>query len=1232
MVKRLFFVLMLMTIGLAGAWADEVSEKDAQALAKSFVNGYFGRKGGSGPNLQGQMEKLGFYVFNMTDKGGFVIVSNESETTPILGYSETGSIELDPDKMPENMRNWLQGYADEIAWLKQHKEVIKTESIKKAKIRSGDSKKAIDPLISTQWNQGKPYNNQTPYYGVSNNQYVYSKDYVAGYSHCATGCVATAMAQVMNYHKWPQAETSVIPSYKWHSIWLPGENTSLSAVTFEWDKMNDTYTGNEDDDDPSAFAVSTLMKYCGYSVKMNYGKESSSNTGKVVSALKNYFDYNTTTQIASRSYYSYDKWIDLIYFELAHRRPVVYGGQSSGGGHEFVCDGYIYENGTDFFHINWGWGGISDNYFVLSSLDPEAQGIGGSSSNDGFHYGQDAAIGIQKSTENGPMSDITPNEVNLKANSMTLSSNTVGAGASVIVTINVTNNSSFDYDGDIYIGTTGTLLEGDNFYIPANQTKDCALTFTPSGIGTYNLLFYWPNSQGSYVTDNVVRAQLTSVTPVDPTDFTVNYTNGLTAEVSWTNADGATAYDLDVNGTLIQNVTSPYTLANLGIGTKYKVKVRAKVDDVIHRWSGSYTFTTASTIDVNYALNDSYGDGWNGNTILVIDENGDVIETLTISSGSSNSGTLHLDGSYYQFVLHMESYISECSWTFTDKNGYVLFSEGTNSNHSDGDVLYTIGTLPYSKPTSLNVSNVTSNSVVVSWTGRSYATSFNLRYKPVQGLSYDFESAEPWVFDDFYPFETYDGDGLSTYVITGSTFENQGYTGSVIAFQNGIASSFTAHGGNAFGCFMDGKPNETTNSNNDWFITPEVTISEGDVFSFWARSANNTYGLERFKVGVYGSTNGTFASYLAGGEGDNAYVEAPTEWTKYSYDLSAYVGMTIKLAINCVSADAFALEIDDLFVGNPEDNIGWNSTIGNVTSPYVLSGLSPETTYEVQVQAVYPDRVSDWSSSFEFTTLSGITLDDTVDNTDVIDNENGHEVNVSLANRTLYKDGDWNTICLPFNLNDGDSSDDKNFSGTPLEGATVMELDVTNSYDGHKTGLTADGELYLNFTPVNSIVAGTPYIIKWSADAESPMITSPFFTDVTISSSLNDIVFEGGKFRGTYNSLTFEEENPNILFLGAGNKLYYPKPDTETNKYPTIGAQRAYFEIGEDNSPNPVSGIRSFVLNFGDDEQTTGIFDVRDKIESRGANAWYDLSGRKLSIKPSAKGVYIQGGKKVVIK
>ena len=265
-------------------------------------------------------------------------------------------------------------------------------------------------------------------------------------------------------------------------------------------------------------------------------------------------------------------------------------------------------------------------------------------------------------------------------------------------------------------------------------------------------------------------------------------------------------------------------------------------------------------------------------------------------------------------------------------------------------------------PTNVTASNITGTSATVTWTG--LGDSYNLRYRVFKSISYDFESAEPWVVDDFAPFTTYDGDELKTYSITGISFTNQQYTGSVIAFQNGISGNFTAHSGNAFGCFMAAMPSGGKTNNDDWFITPEVEITAGTVFSFWARSVNNSYGLERFKVGVYGNTKGTFASYLEGSA--TTYAEAPVEWTKYSYDLSAYAGQTIRLAINCVSADAFAFCIDDILIDIP--NNSWDGTKTNVTTPYVLKGLVPATTYEVQVQAETAGETSAWSSSVAFTT------------------------------------------------------------------------------------------------------------------------------------------------------------------------------------------------------------------------------------------------------------------------
>ena len=264
-------------------------------------------------------------------------------------------------------------------------------------------------------------------------------------------------------------------------------------------------------------------------------------------------------------------------------------------------------------------------------------------------------------------------------------------------------------------------------------------------------------------------------------------------------------------------------------------------------------------------------------------------------------------------------------------------------------------------------------------------------------------------------------------------------------------------------------------------------------------------------------------------------------------------------------------------------------------------------------------------------------LSDNGNNTAVIseaNNSNEHAY-VVLNNRTLYKDGKWNTICLPFGVSDIDQTDNKTFTGTPLEGATVMELDLADSYD-HPTGLASDGTLYLNFKTASEIKAGTPYIIKWASDTEHPTILSPVFNGVTIDNSADAIarktvIFDGGQFIGTYVGQRFGTENQSILFLGADNKLYYPQPDTSdpnNPKYPSIGAQRAYFQLSSGTQ------ARSFSLNFGEGDDATGIIsmeDVRGKMEDVNG-FWYSLDGRRLASKPIAKGVYIHNGKKVVIR
>ena len=509
---RIFMMLML-AMNCIVAWAEDITSAQALQQAQMFLKKHaavHGKLSSAGKTPQLTMKEInGLYVFNVADNGGFVVVSNDDRTVPILGFSDMGNLNF--EEMPSNMRAWLKGYADEIAWLKKHgMEKRNNGAVVKPQPRRVGSHPttAVEPLVKSTWNQDKPYNDLCP-------------EYYTGVK-CATGCVATAMAQVMNYHQWPKVPTDSIPAYTdGNSVYRP----ALPPVTFDWDNMRDNYVTTFNTEigtyvvqasDAEQLAVATLMKYCGWAVEMDYGLSSGSYTYYVDAALKAYFDYSATTQFVSRNFYTYAKWVDLMYNEVANQRPVVYGGTSSGGGHEFVCDGYKFENETDFFHINWGWGGECDDYFVLSALDPESQGIGGSTSKDGFHYDQDAVIGIQPSTGTGVVADIAQNVVNLTLNSMTLNSDSVIIGDTVVITVNVTNNSADDFDGTLYVGRKQiyrgeayySLLQGDQFVVPAGATADCVVRYKPDRLGTYEFVFCVPEPEELYSCDENVYATL----------------------------------------------------------------------------------------------------------------------------------------------------------------------------------------------------------------------------------------------------------------------------------------------------------------------------------------------------------------------------------------------------------------------------------------------------------------------------------------------------------------------------------------------------------------------------------------------------------------------------------------------------------------------------------------------------------------------------------------------------
>ena len=394
--------------------AEQVSKHQALQKAQQFMPGKQFGEARSFARSGGATEGEPFYVFNAEGNQGFVIVSGDDRTTEILGYSTTGSLDL--NQLPENLKGWLDGYAHQIEALG-----TSTQPVQRAKTRGADSWAAIDPLIKTRWNQYYPYNMMCPdWKGYDWRDASFDTEHLIreNYNyHCVTGCVATAMAQVMYYHKYP----SKCPALDGYTTETKGWTMkALPEADFEWSKMKETYKGNETDE--SADAVAVLMRYCGQAIGMNYNLYINGGSAGSVSAkiLADVFGYSKNIRALWRDLYSTSRWEEIIYTELAEGRPVLYSGKSNSGGHEFVIDGY---DGTGLFHINWGWGGTSDDYFVLSIAEPKEQGAGGG--NGAYQFKQHALIGVQP----GSSEEVLKAKIESDINSMAQDYTRTGADA-----------------------------------------------------------------------------------------------------------------------------------------------------------------------------------------------------------------------------------------------------------------------------------------------------------------------------------------------------------------------------------------------------------------------------------------------------------------------------------------------------------------------------------------------------------------------------------------------------------------------------------------------------------------------------------------------------------------------------------------------------------------------------------------------------------------------------------
>lgn len=315
-----------------------------------------------------------YYVFANGEDKGFTIVSGDDRMPEVVGYSAQGT--YDPDHLPVNYVGFMKAYQETVeALLKGDAQVSGglAEARQWRAERAGTA--AVAPLLGgIKWNQTEPYNNRCPLYDGTNRS--------------VTGCVATAMAQVMMYHQYPKELKATIKAYitKSKGIEIPAIN---SGETYDWDNMLPDYS-KLGYSSAQADAVAKLMYHCGAAVEMNYGPSSGANVTPAI--LATYFGYDADLmQDLTRTCFTLQQWMTLIDNELKAKRPILYSGKSSDGGHEFVCDG---SDGKGLYHINWGWGGYQDGYFDLTILQPKKGGAGSGSAVDGYNRDCSMIIGI----------------------------------------------------------------------------------------------------------------------------------------------------------------------------------------------------------------------------------------------------------------------------------------------------------------------------------------------------------------------------------------------------------------------------------------------------------------------------------------------------------------------------------------------------------------------------------------------------------------------------------------------------------------------------------------------------------------------------------------------------------------------------------------------------------------------------------------------------------------------
>lgn len=676
--KRLLLIPLSLLTSLT-LFAAPVSERQASATAQAF----FARHGIVASNqvqncikrapTSDASQSAAWYAFN-GDQQGFVIVSGDDRAVPVLGYSLSGT--FDYDRAPDNLKAWLDGYAQEIAWLQEHN-VSPTTTAK----APATDRQTIDPMVQTKWGQDEPFNNNCPDF------------FTLGKT--VTGCVATAMAQVLyfNYQQHPSTITHTItneiPAYTCSQGWQGYGYISVDAVKagseIDWANMLTEYDSNATTTQQDA--VANLMAWCGASVEMNYANAANGGSGTgllpVAQALINYFDFDPSTTCLKRESFTAQEWNDRVYEELAANRVVCYSGVSSAGsGHAFVINGY---DGDNYFHVNWGWGGYCDGAFLLSVLAPESGGTGSGTVADG--YNQQATIVVNAEPNHG--GSYSPS---ICALNFTVSGTTISYGASNIGT----QDGMFDYG--LCIQSEGTL--------PTQYHYDTAGLRKPQG------------SRYAYAS---YSCDLSSLSLADGT-YRVTPSARLSDDGEWQSLWSASRYLLVTvsNGqiTIVERPSFDLTATDLTVGNVRQTGVACNVSSDITNQGAEvfegtvYLFASASTtkgsavatasLSLNSGATQTTTFSWVPSTAgaytlwLCKDANGtDVIATgnVEIEEGTTSTGIISVTGISVNGSKLEQQYVDADGRIVTPLEGTAIEGKYTllfNQSVSKQDIFVTL--------------------------------------------------------------------------------------------------------------------------------------------------------------------------------------------------------------------------------------------------------------------------------------------------------------------------------------------------------------------------------------------------------------------------------------------------------------------------------------------------------------------------------------------------------------